>query len=345
MPIDVERVAAVAAHGASTLSKTNIAGLKVFKSEHGGVLKDYGLGVLRNVIDAASAPMDHILDSIGTVGDVIMDKADRILGKDEATHKKSRDVCLQRHMDRDMGHTREEWQVAQGTNFEGYEYTTYRHKRYGTLLELCHDAYGSFNYKLCDGHLVRRCTAITDFIIENRDYLHHPKLAQELQEKSDSDLYALYRYPTVPSGSWDASCLHNDVIIRHKSKYDKNNVTIVLIPDGFIFFSRGDTCNMSNYKQREALIVRQGLEASVHIKEAKDLLVKLVGPLRGLTHFSAVVDKEPLDYNHLLEEGERLVGHDRSLEETWKWREKNWRVIWDEGYASYAITPDEMWAS
>jgi hypothetical protein len=31
--------------GATKLSKTNIAGLKVFKSEHGGVLRDYGLGI------------------------------------------------------------------------------------------------------------------------------------------------------------------------------------------------------------------------------------------------------------------------------------------------------------
>jgi hypothetical protein len=430
MPVDVERVAAVAAQGTSTLSRTNIAGLKVFKSDHAGVLKDYGLGVLRNVIDAAGAPLDHILDGIGTVGDVIMDKADRILGKDEALQKNSSAVCLQRYVDATLGHTREEWQVAQGTNFEGYNYTSYRHKRYGMLLELCHEAYGSFNYKLCDGQLVRRCTAITDFILENRDYLHHPKLAQELQEKSDNDMYALYRYPVVPSGSWEASCLHQHVIIRHKSIYDKNNVTIVLIPDGFIFFSRGDTCNISNYKKRDALIVRQGLEATVHIKDAKDLLVKLVGSLRGLTHFSAVVDKvsraharasahththihtfpkcalvprapltrrgggsfaftsrpcplyfqpptlpprislsltqslslpppppnihilfpppplsqEPLDYNHLLEEGERILGHDRSLEETWVWHDKHWRVIWEEQYSSYVITPDDTWS-
>jgi hypothetical protein len=31
--------------GAPKLSKTNIAGLMVFKSEHGGVLRDYGLGI------------------------------------------------------------------------------------------------------------------------------------------------------------------------------------------------------------------------------------------------------------------------------------------------------------
>jgi hypothetical protein len=29
--------------------------------------------------------------------------------------------------------------------------------------------------------------------------------------------------------------------------------------------------------------------------------------------------QEPLDYAHLLEEGERINGHDRSLEETWIW--------------------------
>ena len=56
-----------------------------------------------------------------------------------------------------------------------------------------------------------------------------------------------------------------------------------------------------------------------HVHQAKALMVKLVGPLRGLTHFSAVVDKEPLDYDHLLEEGVRILGHDRSLEEKWLW--------------------------
>ena len=33
-------------------------------------------------------------------------------------------------------------------------------------------------------------------------------------------------------------CIHKDVIIRHKSIFDKNNVTLVLVPDGFLFFSR-----------------------------------------------------------------------------------------------------------
>jgi hypothetical protein len=37
------------------------------------------------------------------------------------------------------------------------------------------------------GVLVRRCTAINDFIVDNRDYLHHAAVAKELQAKSDSD--------------------------------------------------------------------------------------------------------------------------------------------------------------
>ena len=57
LPIDMERVAAAArqgmVQGAKTVSSTNIAGLKVFNQEHGVVLKDYGLGVLSNVIEAA----------------------------------------------------------------------------------------------------------------------------------------------------------------------------------------------------------------------------------------------------------------------------------------------------
>ena len=53
-----EYVCSGTAHGASTFSKTNIAGLKVFNKEHNGVLKDYGLGVLQNVFEAATTPIE-----------------------------------------------------------------------------------------------------------------------------------------------------------------------------------------------------------------------------------------------------------------------------------------------
>ena len=273
-------------------SHATTAGLKVFNQEHGGVLKDYGLGIFSNVMEAASNPMDHIIDGLGrlteTVGDAIATKASTALGKDVSEHGlQDKDAVLKQSVDPalGLGHTREEWQVAQGTNAEGYEYTTFRHKRFGILVELCHESYGSFNYKLCEGMLVRRCTAITDFILENRDYLHHPDLAKELQDKSDTDQYALCRYPVVPAGNWEARSLHQGVQIQHHSKMDKNNVTLVLIPDGFLFFSRGDTCNLSNYRTREALAVRAGAsgvhEAVISIGEAKSLLCKLLGPLRG----------------------------------------------------------------
>ena len=60
-------------------SHATTAGLKVFNQEHGGVLKDYGLGIFSNVMEAASNPMDHIIDGLGrlteTVGDAIATKA------------------------------------------------------------------------------------------------------------------------------------------------------------------------------------------------------------------------------------------------------------------------------
>jgi hypothetical protein len=118
LPLDAERVAAAAAQSASTLSNTNIAGLKVFKKEHGGVLKDYGLGVLANVLEAASAPMEQLLDGIGSVGDGLLTRADRMLGDKMGGgggggSQQARSEVLRKSVARDLGHTREEWQVAQ----------------------------------------------------------------------------------------------------------------------------------------------------------------------------------------------------------------------------------------
>ena len=119
LPLDAERVAAAAAQGASTLSNTNIAGLKVFKKEHGGVLKDYGLGVLANMLEAASAPMEQLLDGIGSVGDGLLTRADRMLGDKMGGggggggSQQARIQVLRKSLARDLGHTREEWQVAQ----------------------------------------------------------------------------------------------------------------------------------------------------------------------------------------------------------------------------------------
>jgi len=115
LPLDAERVAAAAAQGASTLSNTNIAGLKVFKKEHGGVLKDYGLGVLANVIEAASAPMEHLIDGIGSVGDGLLTRADRILGDKAGSGGvgAQQSELLRKSVAQELGHTREEWQVAQ----------------------------------------------------------------------------------------------------------------------------------------------------------------------------------------------------------------------------------------
>ena len=98
-----------------TISNTNIAGLKVFKKEHGGVLKDYGLGVLANVLEAASAPMDHLLDGIGSVGDGLLSRADRILTDKigGASQQQAQSEVLRHFVSKDLGHTREEWQVAQ----------------------------------------------------------------------------------------------------------------------------------------------------------------------------------------------------------------------------------------
>ena len=128
LPLDAERVAAAAAQGASTistaaaqgastLSNTNIAGLKVFKKEHGDVLKDYGLGVLANVIEAASAPMEHLIDGIGSVGDGLLTRADRILGDKAGSGgmgaQGAGSKLLRKSVGKELGHTREEWQVAQ----------------------------------------------------------------------------------------------------------------------------------------------------------------------------------------------------------------------------------------
>jgi hypothetical protein len=57
-----------------------------------------------------------------------------------------------------------------------------------------------------------------------------------------------------------------------------------------------------------------------------------------------MLGQEPLDYDHLLEEGQRIQGHDRCLEEKWIWREKRWRVVWAEHYDTYAIALDDLWS-
>jgi hypothetical protein len=57
---------------------------------------------------------------------------------------------------------------------------------------------------------------------------------------------------------------------------------------------------------------------AVPVEEAKRLLVALSGPVRDLTHFPTAPgssERVPLSYNQLLEEGERISGHDKTLEE------------------------------
>jgi len=57
---------------------------------------------------------------------------------------------------------------------------------------------------------------------------------------------------------------------------------------------------------------------AVPVEDAKRLLVALSGPVRDLTHFltaHGASDRVPSSYNHLLEEGERISGHDKTLEE------------------------------
>ena len=99
-----------------------------------------------------SNPMDHLLDGLGRFTESVegvVSKAGSVLGHDSSVPQ-SRDVVLKTAFDPQLGHTSEEWQVAQGMNREGVNYTTYRH-RSGMLIELCHESSGSFNYKLSDG--------------------------------------------------------------------------------------------------------------------------------------------------------------------------------------------------
>lgn len=50
---------------------------------------------------------------------------------------------------------------------------------------------------------------------------------------------------------------------RNGCRYDKNNVSLHLLPDGFIYFPRGDTCNLEHYRTRTCIVVRKGKEFPV----------------------------------------------------------------------------------
>ncbi|EKX51091.1 hypothetical protein GUITHDRAFT_103011 [Guillardia theta CCMP2712] len=312
----------------SMMSSLNVAGLKVLDKDHAGIIKDYVSGMFNEALDAATKPMEGLLGTIAAVTSGFSSKTStsRLAGN-----------CLSLNFD-DCLHTRVEWQVVQGQNENGDVYTTYRHRKYGTVLELYHSSWGCFTFQATDNSVVRRCVAVTEFAIENRDYWFHPELLNILRCSSDNDEHSLLKYAVVRSGTWTATSLQGKAIrIEQRSPYDKNNETLVLVPDGFVFICRGNIINLQAYRKREAIILRKG---TVTADDAKAFLRSFVGEVPGLTNFEAPNATYPPAYEYLLEDGKRLQGHESSLEERWLWRGREYTVQWTPRYKSYKVLLD-----
>jgi hypothetical protein len=318
-----------------------IAGLDVFDSEHAGVLGGYAKGILSDAFDKGMKPVEAILGGIVGVS--------KVFGIGPSSTQETNHLDP---LDPSCGPAREEWQIIQGYNDKVDMYMMLRHRRFGTCIELCERSEGSFNFQVNDASLVRRCIAITEFELENRDWLFHPALLDELRRTADTDQYCIGRYANLEAGPWTVVPLHEGILIKHRASADKNNVIIALIPDGFIFVPRGNIDDLARYRTRDCIVVRKGAPARVVVpfSDARELLLRALGPVPDVTHFGGHDSHDfnaptsaprgpalPASYNHLLEEGERLAGHSRSLEETWSWRGRRVSVAWTDNFLDYAI--------
>ena len=123
------------------------------------MLKGYFGGLINDALDLATKPMESVMDGLLGVGSRVFSAQGA--GGDEASQHISLDVD-------GCGTAQNEWHVVQGYNDRNEFYSCFRHRKYGTCVELWGSSGGSFNFVCTDGATVRHCFSITDYYIENR---------------------------------------------------------------------------------------------------------------------------------------------------------------------------------